>query len=101
MQISWSPLALDRLQDIVSYIALDNPAAADDWLTDVFAAVERLADFPLSGRVVPEVGVSRIREVILGNYRIIYSSRDPIQILTVRSRWQHLSSDALDGDEDQ
>lgn len=101
MQISWSPLALDRLQDIVSYIASDNPAAADDWLTDVFAAVERLADFPLSGRVVPEIGVSRIREVILGNYRIIYSSRDHIQILTVRSRWQQLSPDLLDVDEGQ
>lgn len=101
MQISWSPLALDRLQDIVSYIASDNPAAADDWLTDVFAAVERLADFPLSCRVVPEIGVSRIREVILGNYRIIYSSRDHIQILTVRSRWQQLSPDLLDVDEGQ
>jgi toxin ParE1/3/4 len=36
------------------------------------AAVLRLADFPLSGRAVPEFIPSDYREVISGPYRIIY-----------------------------
>jgi plasmid stabilization system protein ParE len=37
-----------------------------------FDAVDRLADFPLSGRVVPEVGRMEIREVFVYSYRIIF-----------------------------
>lgn len=55
----------------------------------------------MSGRVVPEIGISRIREIILGNYRIIYSNRERIEILTVRTRWQELTPSALEQDESQ
>jgi len=49
------------------------------------AAVERLRDFPESGRVVPELGEPRVREVIHGAYRIIYETHSPdrVEILTV------------------
>ncbi|MCL1487555.1 MAG: type II toxin-antitoxin system RelE/ParE family toxin [Marinobacter sp.] len=56
MKIIWSPLALERIEDISRYIAEDNPDAALQWVNDLFATVERLADFPKSGRMVPEVG---------------------------------------------
>jgi len=36
------------------------------------AAVERLAMFPNSGRVVPEFGDPVIREVLWRNYRLVY-----------------------------
>jgi len=52
-------------------------------VVELFDTVERLADFPESGRVVPEVGLARIREVIFGAYRVIYSMRDHVEILTV------------------
>ncbi len=32
----------------------------------------QIADFPLSGRMVPEIGIKQIREAIEGPYRIIY-----------------------------
>jgi addiction module RelE/StbE family toxin len=84
LKVEWSPLALDRVSDIARYIAKDNPDAAERWVNELFDSVERLVDFPESGRVVPEVGVRRIREVIFGAYRVIYSVKDKVQILTVR-----------------
>ena len=64
MKTVWSPLALARVEDIARYIAEDNPDAAVKWVDDLFARVEQLADYPKSGRMVPEVGSPRIRELI-------------------------------------
>ncbi|MNQ61428.1 Plasmid stabilization system protein [compost metagenome] len=99
MRIVWSPLALERVEDIAQYIAEDKPTAAVEWVEGLFATVERLADFPESGRVVPEVGAQRIREVMFGAYRVIYSVRDQVDILTVRRSNQLLRAAELDGDE--
>lgn len=90
MKVEGSPLALDRLSDIARFIARDNPAAAERWINELFDAVERLAEFPESGRIVPEVGVQRIRELIFGAYRVIYSVRGKVEILTVRRGSQML-----------
>jgi toxin ParE1/3/4 len=38
----------------------------------IIRAAERLSGTPQSGRIVPEFGESEIREIIVGNYRIIY-----------------------------
>lgn len=84
MKVEWSPLALERVREIADYLALDKPNAAVRWVDELFETVERLAEFPESGRIVPEVGVRRIREVIFGTYRVIYSVRDSVNILTVR-----------------
>jgi plasmid stabilization system protein ParE len=51
----------------------------------IIAATDRLAPFPESGRVVPEVGSPDIREAIHAPYRIVYrlAGEDQIHILTV------------------
>lgn len=97
MKVEWSPLALERVEDIARYIARDDPEVAERWVIDLFDTVERLADFPESGRIVPEVGVRRIREVIFGAYRVIYSVKDKVEILTVRRGSQLLRSSDIDG----
>lgn len=96
MKIVWSPLALERVEDIAEYIAEDKPAAAVQWVNELFTTVERLADFPESGRIVPEVGARRIREVIFGTYRVIYSVKEQVEILTVRHSNQLLRESELD-----
>lgn len=100
MKVEWSPLALDRVSDIARYIAEDNPGAAERWVSELFDSVARLADFPESGRVVPEVGVRRIREVIFGAYRVIYSVKDKVEILTVRRGSQRLDVSEIDGEQE-
>lgn len=76
MKIVWSPLALERVEDTARYIAENSPDAAVRWVEDLFSAVERLADFPESGRMAPELGSPRIRELIFGTYRVIYGAKD-------------------------
>ncbi len=46
--------------------------------------------------MVPEVGISRIREMIFGAYRVIYSVGDRVVILTVRRGSQLLRPSELD-----
>jgi len=54
--------------------------------------------FPESGWVVEELDLSHIREILFGNYRIIYEYYgDGIGILTVRHAAQRLGKDALEG----
>ena len=75
IQVVWTDQALADLVSIRDYIARDAPGYADVVVDRIFESVERLADFPLSGRVVPELQDESIREVILGAYRIVYRIR--------------------------
>ncbi len=85
MKIVWSPLAIDRATEIADYISLDNPTAAQSWIDTVFNKVGVLKSSPELGRIVPEISRKEIREIILGNYRIIYRiERECVSILTIR-----------------
>ena len=96
MKLVWSPLALTQAEEISCYIAEDNPAAAEKWLAGLFGEVERLADYPESGRHVPEIRRPEIREIIYGEYRIIYRIRTATAaILTVRHGRRLLSEGDL------
>ncbi len=91
MKTVWSPLALERVNEIADYIAENSIEAAKLWLIDVFGVVDRLQDFPNSGRIVPEVRRPNIREIIFKNYRLIYRvERKQVAILTVRHSKQRL-----------
>jgi plasmid stabilization system protein ParE len=85
MKIIWSPLSLDRVTEIARYIAQDNPSAAKKWVGALFDKVELLKSSPQAGRVVPETHSDDIREILYGNYRIIYRLEEKkVSILTVR-----------------
>ncbi|MEW6363056.1 MAG: type II toxin-antitoxin system RelE/ParE family toxin [Acidobacteriota bacterium] len=77
-ELRWTPQAADDLEAITEFIAKDSPNYARLFATDVLAVLERLSGFPFSGRVVPEMNDAAIREVILGNYRIIYRATDEL-----------------------
>ena len=72
MKIIWSPLAVDRVSEIAEYIAKDKPSAAAKWIKTVFSKIEQLKTSPETGRIVPEIKNIQFRELIYGNYRIIY-----------------------------
>ena len=71
-RIIWTAPALSDLNKIADFIALDNRRAARHLARKVFATVERLQQFPESGRIPPELEASRYREVISGPCRIFY-----------------------------
>ena len=96
MKITWSPLAIDRVTEIAKYIAQDSPNSAQKWVESTFNVVERLEQFPKSGRIVPEIMQDDFREIIHGNYRIIYRLQsESISILTVRHGRQLLPIDEI------
>ena len=71
-RLIWSPVAKLDLTDILDFISLDSVSVARRFAGKLFAAVERLAEFPQSGRVVPELGDPGLREVIRRPCRIVY-----------------------------
>lgn len=97
MKLKWSPLATERVTEIAEYIARYNPPAAQRWVEETFDRVGQLEQFPDSGRRVPEDPTRPdLREIIQGNYRIIYRvSPDGVYILTVRHGRQILPLDEI------
>lgn len=71
-EVIWTEPALQELDAVAGYIALDNPAAASDLVKDVFDKIERLENFPKSGRIPPELPDSVYREVVIPPCRIFY-----------------------------
>jgi len=85
MRIIWSPLALDRVEEIAREIAREDPVASQKWIHEVFRLAATLSSFPRRGRIVPEVGRPEIREILYRGYRIIHKVEEKrISILTVR-----------------
>ncbi len=71
-EIVWSDPALDQLDDIAEYIAIDKPEAAARLVKKVFASVARLEAFPQSGHTPPEIPNSIYRELYVKPCRVFY-----------------------------
>lgn len=83
-RIVWTEPAISDLNSIHAYIARDAEVYADATVLEIFDAVDRLAHFPRSVRVVPEVDDENTREIIVGNYRVFYdTSAEVVRILSV------------------
>ena len=96
MEIEWSPLAIERVIEMAEYIALDKPDVAMQWASDIFDSTDKLRENPRLGRIVPEIQEDEYRELIEGNYRILYLiGTSKISVLTVRHGKQLLSIEEL------
>jgi toxin ParE1/3/4 len=85
VELIWTDQASDDLGNIGDYIALNSEHFARLTIKNLKARIDILKTFPRSGRIVPEKNEENIRELIEGNYRIIYEiiSDELIYILTV------------------
>ena len=85
VKLIWTDQAIDDLGNIGDYIAEDSEKYAKLTVKKLYERVEILKTFPQTGRIVPEKNEENLRELIEGNYRIIYEiiSADQINILTV------------------
>jgi toxin ParE1/3/4 len=83
-QIIWTEPALDDLNNIAEYIAVSNPYAAKQLVENVFSKVQRLEQFPDSGRVPEEISNLNYREVVVNPCRVFYKvDNDSVYILHV------------------
>lgn len=83
-QVIWTEPALHDLQNIAEYIALDKVNAAKHLVQKVFSRIDRLEQFPKSGRKPPELGKTRYLEIVVNPCRIFYRiSQNTVYILYV------------------
>lgn len=80
----WTDQAVEDFEAITNFIALDSPVYASLFAVNIFHAVERLGQFPALGRIVPGTGDPRIREILVGAYRIFYRLKpDAVELLSI------------------
>ena len=93
-EVRWSVEALADLEEIAAYIAADSPSIAATFVERVRDSVRRLAMFPRLGRMVPELQRPHAREVIVGRYRVFYTTTDgKVEIRMIRHGSRALPSD--------
>lgn len=84
MRVHWTETAEDHLAAIHAYIAQNSIEYASRMVDRLTRRSQQIADFPLSGRRVPEYDLDQIRAIIEGPYRIIYHIKpDQIDVLCV------------------
>ena len=84
MKLVWTKESLTRLKEIEEYIAADNPRAALAFIDKIISLAESLSENPEKGRIVPELSITQIREILYKTYRIVYLlKKNSIEILTV------------------
>jgi len=82
--VVFSRYAEDDLSEIIKFYAEKNTPYALKLLDTLETRVQELRDFPARGRIVPELAQQNIveyRELIEGNYRIIYVIQDSIVVI--------------------
>lgn len=85
-QVVWTSGAIDDLDGIAAYIALDSPAHAAAVVSRMLECARSGAGFPLAHRAVPELGDDAVRQRIVYSYRLIHrvpQDADRIEILAV------------------
>ena len=76
VKVAWSEPALEELDKALQYIAFNQPEAARNLWRQVKAASRSLGRYPMKGRMVPEYQNPTIREILVGPFRIIYTTED-------------------------
>ncbi|MHB8930545.1 MAG: type II toxin-antitoxin system RelE/ParE family toxin [Melioribacteraceae bacterium] len=96
MKIFWTKEALLRLQEIEEYISRDNPIVALEFVDKLISVAETIIDNPEKGRIVPELSLENIRELLHRNYRIVYLvKKNSVDILTVFEGHQLLKKEEI------
>ena len=97
VQIKWSFQAKNDLKTIAEYIKLDSIRYAKLKVIKIKTRTHILKSHPQAGRVVPEIESEEIRELIEGNYRIIYKvvSNSKVDILTIHHSARDLTKRAI------
>jgi toxin ParE1/3/4 len=79
VKVVWTEIAIED-------ISKDSKLYADRFIEKLIERVDQLESFPNSGRIVPEFTIEKIRELIEGNYRIVYEiSADQISIVRIHN----------------
>ena len=84
-RLVWAVSAQRDLTAIRGYIARDSKVNARRFVQRIKLSAHSLIRLPESGSLLPEEGFPSLREIFVGNYRVIYhfDGRDTISIVRV------------------
>lgn len=83
-EVRWSQGALSDLHAVGEYFERTSLQYARSIVARLYDAPGALADHPLLGRIVPEISVDHIREIVREGYRIVYVVMDErVEVLAV------------------
>jgi toxin ParE1/3/4 len=86
VRVLWTGAAIAQLDLIHNYVAQTSPEYAQRIVDQLTNRSKQMADFPFSGRMVPEYELNVVRELIEGSYRIVYlikEEQEQIEVLAV------------------
>ncbi len=98
-RIVWSAKSLRDLVAIEAYIAQFNPVAARRLVQKIIRRTEMLQSSPNSGGFVEQDDRRRYRQVLQGNYRVIYRyepATKAVAVVTVIHAARLLDPDSMD-----
>ena len=86
-KIIWSLQALEDLRSVTEFIAANDTDAAERFGLSLLHRVENLAEHPMMGSVVPERKDKKIRQLLVGAYRIVYHMNSRAKTVQVWRVW--------------
>ncbi|MEK7719587.1 MAG: type II toxin-antitoxin system RelE/ParE family toxin [Bacteroidota bacterium] len=84
VKITWTEVSLDDLKEIFDYISEDSIRYANLTVDKIYQGVQLISVNPYTGRIVPVFNKNLIRELLIGNYRIIYRIKSDVQVDILR-----------------
>ncbi len=96
IKLYWTKEASTRIQEIEEFISRDNPQIAIEFSNNLISIAETIPDNPEKGRIVPELALDQIREILYKGYRIVYYRKVvTIEILTIFEGHQLLKKEEI------
>ncbi len=85
VEVNRTDQAIDDISNIAKFIAKDSEKYAAIQIEKFFERARLLEKIPFAGRMVPKSDNKLIRELILGNYRLIYFivNKNRVDIITI------------------
>ncbi len=79
--LRWTEQAVEDIRAIREFIERDSPRYGHLVAERLVESTSQIALFPKAGRVVPEIGRQDVREIIVGEYRIVYRLEADVAVL--------------------
>ena len=92
-KVAWASRATDDLYAIFEALSEFSDARAELVTEEIITRVFQLEQFPRIGRIVPELNIEAIRELIVQQYRVVYAlnAADEATVLAIRHSSRPLS----------
>lgn len=97
VSLVWTEISRNDLKDIFDFISRDSHRYASITVSKIYQRAQTIIANPFIGRVVPEFENKNIREIVTGNYRIVYRiiNDHQVDILRIYHSARYLSDDQL------